>query len=137
VTIPFSQVSAAGVSTTFRDAKMNLTVKPHVTADGSIIMKVSITRNEPDFVNTGARGDPTILKKEAQTELLVKDGDTTVIGGIYTTRTGTSHVKVPWFGDIPILGFFFRHKKDTSDREEVLVFITPRIINRAASIGGR
>jgi type IV pilus assembly protein PilQ len=137
VTIPFSQVSAAGVQTTFRDAKLNLTVKPHVTADGSIVMKVAITRNEPDFVNTGARGEPTILKKEASTEMLVKDGDTSVIGGIYTTRTGTSHTKVPWFGDIPILGFFFRTKKETSDREEVLVFITPRIINRAASIGGR
>jgi type IV pilus assembly protein PilQ len=135
VTIPFSQVSAAGVQTTFRDAKLNLTVRPHVTADGSVIMAVEVTRNEPDFVNTGPRGEPTILKKEAKTEMLVKDGDTAVIGGIYTTRAGWSMQKVPWFADIPILGYFFRTRKDSSDREEVLVFITPRIINRAQSIG--
>jgi type IV pilus assembly protein PilQ len=135
VTIPYSQVSAAGVQTTFKDAKLNLTVTPHVTADGSIIMKVRITNNEPDFVNTGPRGEPTILKKEAKTELLIKDGDTTVIGGIYTTRTGHTTSKIPWFADIPILGYFFRYRKDTSDRQEVLVFITPRIINRSQSIG--
>jgi type IV pilus assembly protein PilQ len=134
VTIPYSQVSAAGVQTTFRDARLSLTVKPHVTADGSIIMQVQVSRNEPDFANTGPRGDPTILRKEAKTQMLVKDGDTAVIGGIYTTRTARSLVKVPWFAELPILGFFFKHRKDTSDREEVLVFITPRIINRAQSI---
>ncbi|MBW2733490.1 MAG: type IV pilus secretin PilQ [Deltaproteobacteria bacterium] len=137
VTIPFSQVSAAGVQTTFKDAKLSLTVKPHVTADGSIIMKVKVERNEPDFTNTGARGQPTILKKQADTEMLVKDGDTAVIGGIYTTRDGRSWQKVPWFADIPVIGWFFKTRRDVSDREEVLVFITPRIINRAQSIGRR
>ncbi|MCB9555675.1 MAG: type IV pilus secretin PilQ [Deltaproteobacteria bacterium] len=135
VTIPFSQVSANGVQTTFKDAKLNLTVKPHVTADGSVIMKVNVQRNEPDFVNTGPRGEPTILKKEASTEMLVKDGQTAVIGGIYTTRDGRSWSKVPWLADIPVLGWLFKSKRDTSDREEVLVFITPRIVNRAQSIG--
>ncbi|MCK5799925.1 MAG: type IV pilus secretin PilQ, partial [Deltaproteobacteria bacterium] len=135
VTIPYSQVSAAGTQTIFKDAKLNLTVKPHVTADGSVIMKVHVERNEVDFVNTGARGQPTILKKEAKTEMLVKDGDTSVIGGIYTTRDGRRLQKVPWLADIPIIGWFFKNRSDTSDREEVLVFITPRIINRARSIG--
>ncbi|MCA9664482.1 MAG: type IV pilus secretin PilQ [Myxococcales bacterium] len=135
VTIPFSQVSANGVQTQFRDARLDLTVRPHVTADGSVIMKINVTRNEPDFVNTGPRGDPTILTKEARTEMLVKDGETSVIGGIYTTRDGRSWNKVPWFAEIPILGWLFKKRRDTSDREEVLVFITPRIINRAQSIG--
>ncbi|MBK8479744.1 MAG: type IV pilus secretin PilQ [Proteobacteria bacterium] len=135
VSIPFSQVSANGVQTQFRDAKLSLTVKPHVTADGSVIMKVNVERNEPDFVNTGPRGDPTILKKEAQTEMLVKDGDTAVIGGIYTTRDGRAWQRVPWFADIPILGWLFKTRRDTSDREEVLVFITPRIVNRSQSVG--
>jgi type IV pilus assembly protein PilQ len=135
VTIPFSQVSAAGVQTTFQDAKLSLTVKPHVTADGSIMMTVQVTRNEPDFANTGPRGEPTILRKEAKTEMLVKDGDTSVIGGIYTTRTGRNQQRVPWFADIPIFGWFFRQTRETADREEVLVFITPRIVNRAQSIG--
>lgn len=135
VSIPFSQVSANGVQTQFRDAKLSLTVKPHVTADGSVIMKVNVERNEPDFVNTGPRGDPTILKKEAQTEMLVKDGDTAVIGGIYTTRDGRSWQKVPWFAEIPILGWLFKTRRDSSDREEVLVFITPRIVNRSQIAG--
>ncbi|MFH1129851.1 MAG: type IV pilus secretin PilQ [Pseudomonadota bacterium] len=135
VTIPFSTISASGVQTTFRDAKLNLTVKPHVTADGSIIMKVRVSRNEPDFANTGANGDPTILRKEASTQMLVKDGDTAVIGGIYTTRDGRGWTKVPWLSEIPVLGWLFKTRKDSSDREEVLVFITPRIINRAQSIG--
>jgi type IV pilus assembly protein PilQ len=135
VTIPFSQVSAAGVQTTFQDAKLNLTVRPHVTADGSVVMTVQVSRNEPDFANTGPRGEPTILKKQAKTEMLVKDGDTAVIGGIYTTRTGRHFNKVPWFADIPVIGYIFRNRTETADREEVLVFITPRIINRAQSIG--
>ena len=72
----------------FHEAKLQLTVKPHVTADGSVLMHVKINRDEPDFNQTSARGDPTILKREAETELLVLDGHTAVIGGIYTRNTG-------------------------------------------------
>jgi type IV pilus assembly protein PilQ len=98
-------------------------------------MKLSVTRNEADFTNTGARGDPSILKKEAKTTLLVKDGDTAVIGGIYTRTAGYSYKKVPYLADIPILGWFFKSRSDQDDRGELLIFITPRIINRARSIG--
>ena len=135
--IPISVVSAAGVNTQFVSAELSLKVKPHITADGSIIMKIDITNNFPDFQNTGARGDPTIRKKEAHTELLVKDGETAVIGGIYSRTTSFSRAEVPWFGKIPILGWFFRKTKETDSRAEVLVFITPRIINRAATVAGR
>jgi len=128
VAIPISVVSAAGTNTVFVDAKLNLTVKPHVTAEGSVIMNVQITRNEPDFVNTGARGDPTILKKQAKTEMLVRDGDTAVIGGIYTRNTGLSYAKVPWFADIPVIGWLFKNRRENDDRTELLIFITPRII---------
>ena len=131
VSIPISIISAQGIQTVFVDAKLNLTVKPHVTNDGTVIMTVHVTRNEPDFAHTGARGDPTILKKEAKTVMLVRDGDTAVIGGIYQ-RTSTLHYdKVPFLADIPIIGFFFRHKLDEDDRTEFLVFITPRIANRS------
>ena len=94
-----------------------------------------MTRNEPDFVNTGARGDPTIQKKEAKTTMLVRDGDTAVIGGIYTRNTGLSNARVPFFSDIPVLGWFFRNKKENDNRSEFLVFITPRIVNRARVAG--
>jgi type IV pilus assembly protein PilQ len=131
VAIPISVVSAAGTNTVFVDAKLNLTVKPHVTNEGSVIMNVHLTRNEPDFVNTGARGDPTILKKQAHTEMLVRDGDTAVIGGIYTRNSGLSYQKIPWFAEIPILGWLFKNRRENDDRTELLIFITPRVVNRA------
>jgi type IV pilus assembly protein PilQ len=133
--IPYSRVSAQGIQTAFKEAKLNLTVTPHVTADGSVLLKLMMTRDEPDFNNKGARGDPTILKREAETELLVSDGHTAVIGGIFTRNSGTSYKKVPFFGDIPILGWLFKNRSDSDRRSEMLIFITPRIVNRAESIG--
>ena len=132
--IPISVVSAAGAQTVFFDAKLNLEVTPHVTRDGNVYLKINISKNEPDFGNTGANGDPSIIRKEAQTELLIPDGDTTVIGGIYSRNTSQSMSSVPFWGSIPILGYLFRNTSETDNRSELLIFITPRIINRDASI---
>lgn len=133
--IPFSQVSAQGVQTVFQEAKLQLLVKPHVTADGSVSMSVKINRDEPDFGNRSARGDPTIFKREVETELLVMDGHTAVIGGIYTRNTSRSIAQVPVLGDIPILGILFQRRGSTDRRTELVVFITPRIVNRSESLG--
>ena len=133
--IPFSQVSAQGVQTVFQEAKLQLLVKPHVTADGSVSMSVKINRDEPDFGNRSARGDPTIFKREVETELLVMDGHTAVIGGIYTRNTSRSIAQVPVLGDIPILGVLFQRRGSTDRRTELVVFITPRIVNRSESLG--
>jgi type IV pilus assembly protein PilQ len=133
--IPFSQVSAQGVQTTFQEAKLQLLVKPHVTSDGSIAMHVKINRDEPDFNQTSARGDPTILKREAETDLLVMDGHTAVIGGIYTRNTGRNLDQVPFFGDIPLLGLLFQHRRSSDTRGELVIFLTPRIVNRAEALG--
>jgi type IV pilus assembly protein PilQ len=130
VSIPVQVVSASGANTQFVDAKLNLAVKPHVTNDGSVVMDVRVSRNEPDFANPGARGDPSILKREAKTHMLVRDGETAVIGGIYTRNTGQAYQKVPFLGDIPILGWIFKKRRDNDERNELLIFITPRIINR-------
>lgn len=133
--IPFSQVSAQGVQTMFQEAKLQLQVKPHVTADGSIAMSVKINRDEPDFNQTGARGDPTILKREAETELLIMDGHTAVIGGIFTRNTGRNLDQVPFFGDIPLLGILFQRRRASDSRGELVIFLTPRIVNRAEALG--
>jgi type IV pilus assembly protein PilQ len=133
--IPFSQVSAQGVQTTFQEAKLQLLVQPHVTADGSVSMHVKINRDEPDFNQTSARGDPTILKREAETELLVMDGHTAVIGGIYTRNTGRNLDQVPFFGDIPLLGLLFQRRRASDQRGELVIFLTPRIVNRAEALG--
>lgn len=132
--IPYSQVSAQGVQTAFQQAKLELVVRPHVTSDGSISMHVKVTRDEPDFTRTGARGDPTILKREAETDLLVQDGHTAVIGGIYTRNTGHSVDQIPFFGDIPIIGLLFQRRRVQDDRNELLIFLTPRIVNRAEAL---
>jgi len=134
VSIPISVVSAAGVNTQFFAAELRLEVTPHVTRDGHISLRLNITKNEPDFGNLAANGNPTIQKKEARTELLIRDGDTTVIGGIYTRSTGKSYKKVPLLGDIPILGWIFKSRTQTDDRSELLIFITPKVVNREVSL---
>ncbi len=133
--IPFSQISAQGVQTVFQEAKLQLLVVPHVTADGSVSMHVKINRDEPDFNQTSARGDPTILKREAETDLLVMDGHTAVIGGIYSRNTGRNLDQVPVLGDIPVLGVLFQRRRSSDSRSELVIFLTPRIVNRAESLG--
>jgi len=132
--IPYSQVSAQGVQTAFQEASLKLAVTPHVTSDGAVSMEVDIARDEPDFNQTSARGDPTILKRSAKTALLVQDGHTAVIGGIYTRNTGRGLDQVPFFGDIPILGILFQHHTHRDARNELLIFLTPRIVNRVEAL---
>lgn len=133
--IPYAQVSALGVQTTFQEAKLQLLVKPHVTADGSVAMHVKLNRDEPNFNQTAPNGAPTILKREAETDLLVMDGHTAVIGGIYTRNTGRNLVSIPFFGDIPILGVLFQKRSASDARNELVIFITPHIVNRAEAFG--
>ena len=132
VKIPIQVTGAAGTQTSFVDAKLELKVKPYVSQrDCAIAMDIEVTKNEADFVNTGARGDPTILTKEVKTKILINDGETTVLGGIYTRNTGLSYNKVPFFGDLPVLGWFFKKRSENDNRSEVLIFITPKITNKA------
>nr|HEX4316348.1 type IV pilus secretin PilQ [Kofleriaceae bacterium] len=133
VSIPISVVSAAGTQTQFVQADLSLTVQPYVSQrDCAIAMKLLVTKNEPDFQQTGARGDPTILRKEARTTMLVNDGETAVLGGIYTRNSGLQYKKVPWFADLPLIGYLFKNRSENDDRTEVLVFITPKITNKAS-----
>ena len=131
VSIPISVVSAAGAQTQFVQADLALTVKPYVSQrDCAIAMDLLVTKNEPDFVNVGARGDPSILTKTAKTSMLVLDGETSVLGGIYTRNTGLAYKKVPFLGDLPVLGWLFKDRRENDDRTEILVFITPKITNK-------
>jgi type IV pilus assembly protein PilQ len=132
VSIPFSQVSAAGANTQFVEARLSLEVTPHITQDGSVLMKIRAENSQPDPANSGSNGQPGIARKEASTNVLVKDGDTTVIGGIYV-RTGSSNQNgVPILSKIPVIGFFFRNYRELETKNELLIFITPRILNRQA-----
>ncbi len=127
-TIPYATTSAnGGTNTTFIDAKLTLTVTPHVTRDGSVIMKVKATNDEPGEV-LDVKSGPTIRRKEATTNVLVKDGETTVIGGIYKTKKATGVTGVPFLRDIPGLGWFFKNTTENDEVSELLIFLTPRII---------
>lgn len=130
VSIPFSQTSAQGVNTTFVEARLSLEVTPHITQDGSVLMSILASNNQPDPSSTGANGQPSIQRKEANTQVLVKDGDTTVIGGIYVRRGATQVNSVPFLSRIPVLGLLFKNNTESDTRQELLIFITPRILNR-------
>jgi type IV pilus assembly protein PilQ len=114
------------------DAVLELKVTPHITADRSIIMKVKVSRNAPQL--STASGDIVgISKNETETEALVRDGETMVLGGIYVVDNGKTSSKLPFLADIPLLGAIFRSKSIQDERRELLIFVTPRIISSPSS----
>ncbi len=127
--IPYQTVSAEGTQTEFVDASVSLKVTPHVTPDGYVNMKIVATNNDADFGATSG-GAPTIVTREATTEMLVKDGDTVVIGGLYKRTIQESSEGVPGLQDVPVLGWLFNKKRREDRNEELLIFITPRIIRQ-------
>ncbi len=126
--IPYETVSSEGTQTQFVDATISLKVTPHITPDGFIRLEILATKNEADFGQTSAGGAPTILTKEVQTEVLVRDGETTVLGGLYKTTKSSSDAGVPFLSKIPILKWFFKQESDRTETEELLIFITPTIV---------
>ncbi len=132
--LPIMSVTITGVPTTkMINATLALKVKPHITADGSIIMSVEIKKEEPDFSRVNSLGDPAIIKKSAKTDVLVRTGETTVIGGIYTKKVSKQESGVPGLSKIPILGWLFKSKRKSTEKTELLIFVTPRIVARTAS----
>jgi len=125
--VPFLSVSAGGTQVQFIQAALELEVTPHITSDGTIFMDLAMENNRADFSNV-VQGQPSIQIKEAKTQLLVADGDTTVIGGVFSTEEGVSQDRIPLLGRIPVLGALFRNSSRTLTRNEMLVFVTPHII---------
>ena len=130
VSIPFSTTSAGGTQIQFVDAKLSLVVTPHATPDNKIFLKIQATKNAPDTSLLGASGQPSIAKAEATTEILLADGETAVIGGILILEKNDSYVKVPFFGDIPLIGWLFKTKTNTETKQELLIFVTPRLVKQ-------
>lgn len=130
ISIPYLTTSSAGTQTLFVDANLSLTVTPHVTSDGKLLMKIKASKNAPSMQYSVANVGIAIDKKEASTEVLVRDGDTTVIGGIYQITKGEVTSSVPFLGKIPVIGWFFKSKSMEDKKTELLIFITPRIIKK-------
>lgn len=122
--IPYQTTSAEGTKTEFVEAALTLEVTPHITSDGSISMKIKASNN-----SAGTGSPPPINKKEATTELLVKNGETTVIGGIYVDSDTDEDRGVPFLMDIPLLGWLFKSNTKNKTKTELLIFITPKIVS--------
>ncbi len=126
--IPFQTSSAnEGTKIEFVDAELSLTVTPHITSDDNVYMVIDATKNAANPANLVA-GFPEITTKEAHTEVLVENGDTTVLGGIYESEVKRNKESVPFLSKIPILGAIFRNFDDEDSVDELLIFITPTIL---------
>jgi len=127
--IPVQTVANNTVTVQFINATLRLDVTPHVTSDGTVLMDISVQKREPQlaFAIQGATNAP-IATKEARTRVIVRDGGTTVIGGIYKVTSDQGEDRVPGLADIPILGHLFRNRRHANANEELLIFITPRVI---------
>ncbi len=125
--IPYQVTSAEGNSIQFVDAELSLTVTPHITSDNKVYMVIDATKNAADFTQLVGTV-PTITTKETHTEVLVGNGDTTVLGGIYESTSTKNKKAVPFLSKIPFLGFLFKSFDDSDVINELLVFITPTII---------
>jgi type IV pilus assembly protein PilQ len=112
---------------TYVDAFLRLTVVPQITSEGTIFLNVDVENTTPDFGRT-VQGNPTLITQQATTQVLVTDGGTVVIGGVIQTNNSLNVQQVPLLGDVPFLGNLFKHRSVTTSNQELIFFITPRII---------
>lgn len=130
--IPYQQATSSGAtSVSFRKATLSLKVKPQITPDDNVIMTLRVNK---DSVGQNTLSGPAIDTKQVATEVLVENGGTVVIGGIYTQDERSTTTKVPLLGDLPYIGFMFKNNQRVDDRRELLIFISPRIIKDGVSL---
>jgi len=127
--IPYSTVSASGTNVQFIDATLSLKVTPHITPDGRVSMKVDVKNDSQGDVAPGST-TPSINKKKATTDVLISDGETTVIGGILQITRNESRAGLPWLSKVPVLGYLFRKDTNSVQNRELLIFITPKILKQ-------
>jgi len=137
VEIPYQEAASSGATTTqFKKAVLALTVTPQITPDDNIIMDLLVAKDNVGELTPSATGGlvPSIDTRAVETQVLVRDGQTVVLGGIYETERRETVNKVPFLGDLPGVGALFRSKTNVSNKAELLIFVTPRILNEGSSI---
>lgn len=137
VEIPYQESSSSGATTTqFKEAVLSLIVKPQITPDDRIIMDLKVTKDSVGQVITNERGGqvPSIDTRSVETQVLVDNGQTVVLGGIYETEQGEDYRTVPFLGDIPLVGYLFRSTNRVSKKSELLIFVTPKILKEGSSV---
>jgi type IV pilus secretin PilQ/predicted competence protein len=127
VQIPIQTLANNTVTVTFKDAVLTLKVTPQITDAGTVILELEVENNSPDYANR-VNGIPPINTQSAKTIVLVKDGATAVVGGIYQSSETTTNNQTPFLSKIPVLGYLFKNKAVDSRNNELLLFITPRIV---------
>jgi type IV pilus assembly protein PilQ len=130
--IPYQQATSSGAtSVSFVKANLSLKVKPQITPDGNVIMTLDVNNDTPGATTPAGIA---ITTKHVKTEVLVENGGTVVIGGIYIQADRVDNTRIPFFGDLPYIGFLFKNSVTTSNKNELLVFITPRIVSERLTV---
>ena len=133
--IPYLEASSSGATAvSFKKAVLSLKVTPQITPDDRLIMDLAVNK---DSVGQVFSGIPSIDTNELNTQVLVDDGDTVVLGGIFESENRDDKTSVPWFGDLPYLGRLFKRTENTASKQELLVFVTPKIIKETLSLSKR
>ncbi len=126
--IPYQQSTSSGAtSVSFINAELSLEVTPNITPDGRVQMDLLVNADSPG--DAAPNGQLTINTNRLQTNVLVDDGQTVVLGGIFQNQISNSTAKVPFLGDLPYLGRLFRHTQQSNNKQEMLIFVTPRLVN--------
>jgi type IV pilus assembly protein PilQ len=124
--VPYQEASSSGAtSTSFKEAVLGLEVTPQITPDGRIIMDLKINQ---DSVGSLFNGVPSIDTNAIETSVIVDNGQTIVLGGVFRAEEVHETIKTPFLGDLPVIGRLFRYKNNTTEKSELLIFITPRVV---------
>ncbi len=137
VEIPYQESSGSGATTTqFKKAVLSLKVKPQITPDNRVILDLAVSDDSVGQVVQSATGGqvPSIDTRAITTQVLVNDGQTVVLGGIMETTRSRSDTKVPFLGDIPLLGYLFKNTTRTNNKDELLIFVTPKILREGSNL---
>jgi type IV pilus assembly protein PilQ len=128
VQIPYQEATSSGAtSVSFKDAVLELTVTPHITPDDRIIMDLNVKKDNPDFTRA-VLGVPPVDTRELETSVLVDNGETVVLGGVFERTKSKNMARVPFFGDLPYVGFMFKQEQVQDENSELLIFVTPKIL---------
>ncbi len=134
VEIPYQQASSSGATNvTFKKAVLSLRVTPQITPDDRIIMDLKVNKDSPDYARS-ILGQPPINTQQVQTQVLVENGETIVLGGVYEQNKQNQIVRVPFLSDIPLLGNLFRRTYNQDEKSELLIFVSPKILKETAKL---
>ncbi len=133
VQIPFKTVSNNGTQTQFIDASLQLNVLPQITPSGSVVMGLKISKDAPGAETPDGLGIDT---RQIQTSVQVLDGETVVLGGVFEGTQNNVTNKVPFFADLPGIGFLFKKTQVDDEKRELLIFVTPKIIKNSVATSG-